>query len=302
MSSTPSPSPNRRSSEGISFHAGDRVATLTGSSTDQVDHVDIDGLIFKPSASTPYAGSGDHDLVLTLAENSKAPGFKVGDQVTSHVVLKDGRAINLPFTVAPPRPSLTVLSRSIQSASASPIQLSAKDDVPLDAKLTFFLKSSAPFLRSTKIEIENSDGSLQTSLTIAAGTLVMQDSHTVLGSLDPLKTFGLSAFGPLRLRAVAADGTVGDWIPLATLVRLPALSELHCPQDVNKNCTLTGTNLYLVSSISSDDAFSNPVTVPEGFIGNSLAIPHPTSGAFFVRLRDDPSASDGVTLPVLPQQ
>jgi hypothetical protein len=47
--------------------------------------------------------------------------------------------------------------------------------------------------------------------------------------LQPLKAFGPSAFGPLRLRAVAPDGTAGDWLPLATLVRLPTLTALSCP-------------------------------------------------------------------------
>ena len=42
----------------------------------------------------------------------------------------------------------------------------------------------------------------------------------VMATLDPLKSFGPSAFGPLRFRAV--DGNLkGDWQPLATLVRLP---------------------------------------------------------------------------------
>jgi hypothetical protein len=44
-----------------------------------------------------------------------------------------------------------------------------------------------------------------------------------------LKAFGPSASGPLRLRAVAPDGTAGDWLPLATLVRLPTLTALTCP-------------------------------------------------------------------------
>ena len=92
------------------------------------------------------------------------------------------------------------------------------------------------------------DASYNASLSLDDGSLVAQDAQTVMAVLDPLKSFGPSAFGPLRFRAV--DGNVkGDWQPLATLVRLPALKEVRCPESPDKQCTLTGTNLFLISSV-----------------------------------------------------
>jgi hypothetical protein len=137
-------------------------------------------------------------------------------------------------------------------------------------------------------------------LSVASGTLVLQNPRTILATLDPLKTFGTSAFGPLRLRAVAPDGTTGDWVPLVTLVRLPSLKDLHCPTDVTAACTLTGSSLYLVDSIATDAAFTDPVSVPEGFVGTTLTLPRPGKTGFYLRLRDDPAATNTVVLPILP--
>ena len=160
---------------------------------------------------------------------------------------------------------------------------------------------SAPFPRAGKIEIASADESLHTALSVASGTLVLQDPHTLVGTLDPLKTFGTSAFGPLRLRPVLPDGTAGDWLPLVTLVRLPTLKDLHCPSDTTQPCTVSGSNLYLVDSIASDPDFTAPTTVPEGFVGNTLTLPHPAKTGFYLKLRDDPAAANSVTLPILPQ-
>ena len=128
-----------------------------------------------------------------------------------------------------------------------------------------------------------------------------QNPHTLLATLDPLKTFGTSAFGPLRLRPVSPDGTTGDWLPLVTLVRLPTFTDLRCPGDTSQPCTLTGSSLYLVDSIATDAAFTAPTTVPEGFVGTTLSLPRPAKTGFYLRLRDDPSVITTVTLPILPQ-
>jgi hypothetical protein len=130
---------------------------------------------------------------------------------------------------------------------------------------------------------------------------VLQNPHTLLATLNPIKDFGTSAFGPLRLRPVAPDGTTGDWIPLVTLVRLPTFKDLRCPADQSQPCTITGSSLYLVDSIATDPAFTSPTTVPEGFVGTTLTLPRPAKAGFFLRLRDDPTATNTVTLPILPQ-
>jgi hypothetical protein len=296
----------------LELHAGDTTADLTGSSLDQVQKLTIDNLVFTPAppttpsnqdtaSPTPAPSNPDTNLRLTLPPNSQAPNFQVGAHLTAHLSLKDGRSLTLPVTVSPARPTVTLLSKNIGQSPDTPIHLADQDDLPVDQQLTFSLKSSAPFPRSAQLEIANADETLRTTLSVASGSLVLQNPYTLLATLDPLKAFGTSAFGPLRIRPIAPDGTTGDWLPLVTLVRLPTFKDLHCPPDATQPCVITGSSLYLVDSIATDAAFTAPTTVPEGFIGNTLSLPRPAKTGFFVRLRDDPTGANSVTLPILPQ-
>jgi hypothetical protein len=302
--------------EAVNLHAGDTTAVLTGTSLNQVKQLEIDGLVFTPAPAhdgTAKSDSSEDKDQLTLAIDPKASDAKsslaklaAGDKFTATATLKDGRTLTLPVTINTPRPVVSLLSKGIDAPKGSPIHLSP-DDVPLNEKLTFFLKSPENYPRGQQIEVASTDDSLHTRLSIADGSLVLQNKHTVLATLEPLKVFGTSAFGPLHLRAVSPDGTTGDWIPLATLVRLPTLTDLHCPAHARQQpCTLEGSDLYLVDSFSTDPAFTAPVPVPEGFVGNSITLPHPAEAAphqadttFYVRLRDDPATTDQVTMPVI---
>jgi hypothetical protein len=299
--------------KGLTLHAGDTTADLTGTSLDQVQQLAIDDLTFTPappstpsnqdtSSPTPAPSNPGTNLRLTLPPNSQAPKLRVGDHLTAHLSLKDGRTLTLPVIVEPARPSVTILSKSVGQSPGSYIHLADQDDLPADQLLTFSLKSAAPFPRSGHLEIASTDESLHTTLSVSGGNLVLQNPHTLLATLDPLTAFGTSAFGPLRLRAVAPDGTAGDWLPLATLVRLPTLKELHCPSDVTQPCTISGSALYLVDSISTDADFTASTPVPEGFIGSTLTLPRPSKTGFYLKLRDDPAAANSVTLPILPPQ
>jgi hypothetical protein len=288
---------------GISLHAGDTAAILNGTSLDQVQQVVLDKLTFKPigePASAPgEANSSQHteNLTVSLPESAPAPSFRPGDHLVVNVALRDGRTLTNSVTVDSPRPSVTLLNRVISQPGSSPIHLANPDDLPANEKLTFSLHSSSPFSRKGKIEIANADESLHTELTVSSG-LVLQNSHTMLGTFDPLQSFGTSAYGPVRLRPIAPDGTAGDWITLANLVRLPALQDVHCPSDPAALCTLTGTDLYLVDSISNDVNFESPVEVPEGFVGSTLSIPRPPKGGFYLKLRDEPDSENMVSVPV----
>jgi hypothetical protein len=119
---------------------------------------------------------------------------------------------------------------------------------------------------------------------------------------DPYKALGPSAFGQLRFRPVQADGTKGDWQSLATLVRVPVLKELHCPESADKPCQLSGVNLFLIDSVASDQQFTHTAPVPTGFIDSTLSVPHPAESGLYIKLRDDPSATNTVVLPVLPEE
>jgi hypothetical protein len=291
--------------DSLTYHTGDATAQLAGSRLDQVQKLVLNNHTFAPAPPTGDSPSvSETSLRVALPDNAPTPELRPGEHLTAQISLKDGRTLTLPVTVSPSRPAVTLLSKSInQSQSeATPIHLADQDDLPANQQLTFSLKSSQPFPRTGAIEIANADDSLHTSLSVASGSLILQNPHTLLATLDPLKAFGTSAFGPLHLRPVMPDGTAGDWRPLVTLVRLPTLKDLHCPSDATQPCTVSGSNLYLVDSIATDPDFTAPTTVPEGFVGNTLTLPRPAKTGFFLKLRDDPTAANPVTLPILPQQ
>jgi hypothetical protein len=185
-------------------------------------------------------------------------------------------------------------------ATSSPVHMGSPDDVPLGARLVFFLKSVVPqnFPRNQTVEVAAVDGSFRTVLSLADGSLMLEDGKTALAMVEPLARFGSSAFGPLQARAVSANGVAGDWLPLGTLVRLPGFKEIRCTHTVTKPCTLTGTNLFLAASISSAEDFANATEVPPDFTGGQLAVPHPANGVLYLKLRDDPGTVQTLTLPV----
>jgi hypothetical protein len=138
-------------------------------------------------------------------------------------------------------------------------------------------------------------------LTEADGNLILQDSQTALAIFDPTKSFGPSAFGPLRFRPVDADGNKGDWTPVANLVRVPSLKEIRCPDKPDQQCKLSGANLFLIDSVASDPEFKLTVPVPAGFVDSSLNVPRPNGTLLYLKLRDDPSTVSMMVLPVLPE-
>jgi hypothetical protein len=106
----------------------------------------------------------------------------------------------------------------------------------------------------------------------------------------------------VRVRALSADGTAGDWQPLGTLVRLPGFNMLRCPRSPAKPCVLSGTNLFLATSFAATPDFDNPADVTPQFTGTQLTVPHPVNGILYVKLRDDPATVQTLTLPVTPMQ
>ncbi|HEV2618573.1 MAG TPA: hypothetical protein VGU23_01385, partial [Acidobacteriaceae bacterium] len=330
----------------LSFHAGDTTATLRGISLDQVRRVELGGVSFQPSqeGANPVA-QADGRAELRLVSGTKTPKASVGESLTAEVSLSDGRTLPLVVTVKAARPNVTLISKADMAAEAASgpefhIRLASKDDLPVSDTLEFSLKSARPFPRAGKIEVASPDDSLHASLGLsdANSSLILESPDTLLASLQPLKAFGPSAFGSIRVRAVGPDGSVGDWIPLVTLVRLPRLTRLSCPVaapvaagsatgitaagatpsapggDASSaagisvqsagapaaTCTLSGSSLYFIDSIATDEAFTHPTRVPEGFVGSSIDVPPPTGGDYYLRLRDDPAVVNTVTLPAGP--
>src|SRR5260370_17485721 len=147
------------------------------------------------------------------------------------------------------------LSKSIRpSAVPSAISLGSQEELPLDGQITFLLKTEIPnrFSRTEKIEVANADESLSAMLGFNDGSLVLRDSENVVATLDPLKAFGPSAFGPLQFRAIGTDGGKRDLQALPVLLRVPVLKEIRCSAKPDKPCQLSGATLYLIDSVASD--------------------------------------------------
>jgi hypothetical protein len=93
-------------------------------------------------------------------------------------------------------------------------------------------------------------------------------------------------------------GITSDWQPLTNLVRLPTLKELKCPATPELACQLIGANLFLIDSVAGDADFSHAVSVPDGYLGYALPVPHPTGGPLYVKLRDNPQIINPTLLTV----
>jgi hypothetical protein len=292
--------------DSFSIHAGDAEGILKGTRLDQVQTLDVNGITFKPDALS--RNNQQDELKLTSADAAGMTKLHSGDSITVHATLKDGRVLDLKAEVAVQRPSVTILTKSVQmestTASPSALRLGSQEELPQDGRLSFALKTQVPevFPASEKIEVATADESFRVLLSFKDGNLTLQDTKTVLAVLDPMKLLGPSAFGALKFRPVSADGLNGDWQPLINLVRLPMLTGVHCGSEPDEHCTLNGDKLFLLDSVSSEADFSNPVSVPEGFVQDALVIPPPKGKTLYIKLRDDPSTIDTVALPVAQSQ
>ncbi len=322
----------------LRLHAGDGFATLTGTGLQEVQEGSMDGVSLQPSSDSSGDGT---TLRLSLASGTADSGkakpkhnFKAGDHGSTTLLLRDGRTLTTAYVVDAARPSVTVLNRTataLPGDAGLPLALTDADALPLHSKVTVALRSESPakFSRSEKVEVGTTDGTLHTELTLADGSLVLQDSHTALAFLNPEKSFGASAFGPLQFRVVTTE-TASDWEPLGTLVRTPVVQQITCatrpgahggvvagpavaastgpeaqeavsPQ-TELPCVLTGSNLYLIASTSPDASFAKAAEVPEGFAANTLRVPRPADGhTLFLRLRDDPEHAATVTVDSSPR-
>ncbi len=102
-----------------------------------------------------------------------------------------------------------------------------------------------------------------------------------------------SSIGATIFREGDILGGRRDWQPLMTLVRLPILKELRCPDAPDKQCTLRGTALYLLDSVSTDAQFQQSTPVPDGFAGSTLTVAHPTGAESYVKLRRSNGGNQG---------
>ncbi len=284
--------------DGFSIHAGDIVGTLKGNRLDEVASLVFKNMVFVPGELT--SNHGVDELPMVAQDPAAAGALKPERGAAAKVTLKDGRVFSSTGTVDAPRPAVTLLGMNVQpsaSSHESNIQLAHPSELPQDAILTFSLRTQSPpaFTHDANIEVTTSDESSSAMLSFANGGVMLENSQVAVATLNPAKVFGGAAFGPLQFR-INSKGVVGDWQPLANLVRLPVLRELKCPATPELACKLSGSNLFLIDSIADEPQFTHAVKVPDGFLGSALPVPHPKSGTLFVKLRDDPSVVNATTL------
>jgi len=197
---------------------------------------------------------------------------------------------------APPEPArfaASVIARHLERApqvSPVPVALGSEDQVPSDATLrvSFRAAGNARFAAGDAIEIAAGSGGRSATLTTESG-LTIADPQVALATIKPAVALGTSAYGPLRARIVHA-GVAGEWLPIGTLVRLPAIRQLHCPEDPSAAaCELSGDNLFLISAVSASEGFQNSASIPDGYPGNTIQVPRPVGKTLYVRWHDDPS-------------
>ena len=284
--------------DSFSIHAGDAQGVLKGSRLDEVASLEMKGIPFLPGVLVTHQGADE--LTMIAQDATAATALKQGDVASTKATLKDGRVLSLSTPVAAPRPSVKLLGKSVAPSSSSNdsnIQLANVDELPQDARLTFSVRTVSPaaFAFDEKIEVATVDEEFSTTLSLGNGGITLENSKVAVANVDPARAFGSSAFGPLQFRVIA-NGVPGDWQRLATLVRLPLLKELKCPATADLACKLSGSNLFLVDSVSSDAKFTHAVQVPDGFPGYSMPVPHPVDGNLYVRLRDDPTVINSTAL------
>jgi hypothetical protein len=301
--------------ESFSIHAGESQGVLKGSRLGDVVSLTLKALEFVPA---PSASNVESDALLMAvkpvpsaagAPSTAVPSLQQSDAAKATVTLRDGRTYTVNVSVAAPRPSVELVGKSVQLSAhgnESNIQLASEDQLPQDAQLVFSVraKSSAPFGRDANIEVATEDEAFATTLSLVNRGLTLADAKVAVATLDPAKAFGSSAFGPLKFRVVNKSAA-GDWQSLATLVRLPVLQALQCPSAPEQTCKLTGSNLFLVDSVSGDPEFKDAVQVPDGFPGRALPVPRPGKSGLYLKLRDDPAVVNSATvvaeeLPVPP--
>jgi len=284
--------------DGFAMHAGESLGVLKGSRLDEVAGLSLRNLMFVPGELSTRNGADE--LPLIAQDPQAAAALKPERSVPAKLLLKDGRTVTVNATVDVPRPRVVLIGQRVQpspSSKDSNIQLADQGELPHDATLSFAVRTQWPstLSRDQTIEVATADESSSTVLSFANGGLTLENAQVAVATLNPAQAFGASAFGPLQFRVIA-KGVMGDWLPLGNLVRLPLLKDLTCPATPELACKLSGTSLFLIHSVANDREFTHPVLVPDGFLGAALPVPHPTSGTLFVKLRDDPTASNPITL------
>ena len=259
--------------DGFTLHAGDREGVLAGARLDTVTGLVLGGVRFRPGTLSRAKG-GDR---LTMI----ADAVPAGDDRSARVTLADGRSSVVRATLAPARPAATLLARTVTPPDAPVAVALAEGAVSQRDRLTFSIRAAGAtrFAAGDRVEVAAGDAATVVPLRL-------QDERVAVATVAPGEALGPGASGALRFRVMQGE-EAGDWQPLATLVRLPALKSVGCAE--GGGCVVAGRDLFLLAGVGA-------ASVPEGFTGETLAVPGATDGRLALRLRDDPSV--GASLAV----
>ncbi|EQB18341.1 hypothetical protein [Sphingobium lactosutens] len=271
--------------DSLVIHAGDRYATLVGQRLDQVESVTAGDLVLRPDDLT-RAGQSDR-LVVKAGEGHP---LQAGYALTAHVALRDGRKLDLSTKVAPARPDIRLIDRTITPgparAGSMPLTILGDAVLPDDGQMTFSIAvgEQTRLAPDDVLEIASQDGGNAIRLTAENG-LQLEGAHILVARLDP-HALPPGMFGPLQVR-LRQDAQASDWQPLATLARMPRIEAIDC-EDGAAECTIRGRDLFLIDAIASGPALANAVTVAHGYTGSVVKAPRPQAGKLYLRLRDAP--------------
>jgi hypothetical protein len=274
-------------------HPQENTVALFGRGVEAVSSVSMGGWNYKPTAM-----QAEDNGRLELRASSASNQVSTSDAT---VTLNDGRQMSVPVVLAGSGSDLQLVSFETvpdRSKDELEIELHSKMDIPLEGKLKFVVHSSGVFPRSQKIEVAAGEGSVSTILTLNSDSLILQDAHTAVASVELAKVFGGSTFGPLRIRAVPGDGTFGAWTTLGTLVRQPHITAVHCSDGPSPVCMIEGSELFLAIAFSSGKVFGKATIVPTGFDQSTFSVPAKARvDTLYVWLRDDPQSVAIIRLP-----
>jgi hypothetical protein len=288
--------------DGFTMHAGDAEGVLKGSRLDEVASLTLRNVTFVPGALSSRGGSDELPMIAQAQDAQAVAALKAEHGVAAKVTLQDGRSVPVTASVDASRPRVSLIGKSMQPSAPdteSNVELTDAAELPQDAFLAFSVRAQSPaaFAHDESVDVATGDESSSTSLSLANGGLTLESAQVAVATLSPSKAFGASVFGPLKFR-VNIKGVASDWQALTNLVRLPVLKELRCPATPDLACQLVGSNLYLLDSVAGDPGFSHAVSVPDGYLGYALPVPHPTAGPLYVKLRDNPQIINPTLLTV----
>ncbi len=153
--------------DGLTLNSGDKTALLKGTRLDEVAKAQVGGVTFTPLRLDHVENLDQLQMKRLATTYSLEPG----KAYEAHVDLKDGRMLNAPVTVDPPRPQVTLAEQGRSARCRHAVRLciwAARTTCPSrDGWSSFSSPMCRPdFPRDEKVEVAAADSSFHTMLTL----------------------------------------------------------------------------------------------------------------------------------------